>query len=1065
MHEFETIFNFYEDGEHHHTVETEFYSIQYFSNIDTVNQIKLYADIKGDYHKAYIQTRIGEAFETELNAWIDLKKYYDSNKINLIIILYPTGGSGGIANSDPVIVAQLAATRTYYTISIRYMGHQQKYWWTDNEPSRKIYTEPFQLFENTTIFAQGRTGAIESGITSLVLNQIDKDFTEPVINVSTTSAAESVVVTITNWGISDTREVDIIPLPIVQNSSIKIFDMPIQGPEARIDYTGPFTVDFNCRVRARSGKWGTFITTTRDIVNIVMFPVILITNSEDLQSAQVTINFFNMPMQEYRIEETSGSDEWLTYTEPITLFNNFTVLARSANDFGINSNIVQRQVTGLITQAPIIKADLLNNRTAYLIEIIYNPSSVQKLFRIGPGEWENYLSPFYLYENKTIFAKSVNAFGMESDTVQKALTGIEIDDPVISYEIVNQNTQANINIEYGNLFIKEYSLDNINWNNYTQTISIFKDIIVFARGFTAQNRPSNTISKEIQGISMEAPIISSSLINNRTTHSITISYNVFAIDKLYRINDGVWQTYSSTFEIYINATVYAKAVNAGGVESPISSKVLTGIEIDTPVISGVLAPDHSAVTITINFGNAFSRLYSYDQAYWNTYYEPLKIFTNNTTVYAKSQSRANQDSSIVSYTTSGIVIVQPIITIIMASDNSSARVSINFGGLTSGQYSFDQSIWNNYTAPFDVFENTVIFARGLTSGGQESMAYENITGIYIDTPIISVIYLDSNTKAEITISFGNLTTRQYSFDNSTWSAYTAPISVTENKTVYARGFTALNRPSVTVSEQITGIVKPVTKPTIIPYSETHNNLTTCTLNVSTHDFVSGGAVSNKQYRVNNGAWQNLTGKLTYTSNQAVDFKCTDINGTESAISSFRVFRPFSLPTPVLGTTVYDAGQFEGQTMNAKELRMTDVALTGNFFDAYNYYGGNPYAYNDDSIEFRRGTTGPWRYFSGINFNGRLIVLSPTNIYLNDYLNGTFYNAVVNGDTVYFRHHWVRVMPDNYLATYPASGTFNAASPEAYNFRAFRPAETPIVHNEDTVLHFYSSAVSRTLNVY
>ena len=212
MHEFETIFSFYEDGRHPHSIETEFYSIQYFSNIDIVNQTKLYIDIKGNYHKAYIQTKLHEYFEIELNTWIDLKKYHDSNKINLIILLFPKGDNDTINVFTPVILARLASNRTLYDITIRYMGHAQRLWWTSINPEKQSYAKPFQLFKNTTIYAQGITGMIESDIASAVLDGLDEHFTMPVINVSTEEPAESVIITVSNWGITDAREIEIVPL-------------------------------------------------------------------------------------------------------------------------------------------------------------------------------------------------------------------------------------------------------------------------------------------------------------------------------------------------------------------------------------------------------------------------------------------------------------------------------------------------------------------------------------------------------------------------------------------------------------------------------------------------------------------------------------------------------------------------------------------------------------------------------------------------------------------------------------------------------------------------------------
>ena len=212
MFDFNTSFSFYEDGKDPHSVESGLYQIQYFSNIDIVNESKLFVDIKGNYHKAYIQTRVGEYHEIELNTWIDLRKFFDSNKINIIILLFPKGDNDTVDILNPVIIARLAPNRTFYDITIRYMGHATRYWWTSDNPVKQNYSKPFQLFKNTTIFAQGITGSIESEIVSSALNGLDETFTQPIINVSATGPAETVIITVTNWGVTDTQEIEITPL-------------------------------------------------------------------------------------------------------------------------------------------------------------------------------------------------------------------------------------------------------------------------------------------------------------------------------------------------------------------------------------------------------------------------------------------------------------------------------------------------------------------------------------------------------------------------------------------------------------------------------------------------------------------------------------------------------------------------------------------------------------------------------------------------------------------------------------------------------------------------------------
>jgi hypothetical protein len=211
MFPYETTFSFYESGLNPHSITCGFYQIHYFSNIDIVSKSKLFVNINGNYHKAYLQTKLGEFHEVELNTWINLANYYDSDKINLIILLYPKGDGDSTITKNPIINATISNDKSFYTVVINYRGHLTKYWWTNKDSTKRNYTgQPFNIFENCTIYVQGITGIIESEIVSKVLDEIDETFTIPVISINpSVGPTESIVITIGNWGVTDAQEYDI----------------------------------------------------------------------------------------------------------------------------------------------------------------------------------------------------------------------------------------------------------------------------------------------------------------------------------------------------------------------------------------------------------------------------------------------------------------------------------------------------------------------------------------------------------------------------------------------------------------------------------------------------------------------------------------------------------------------------------------------------------------------------------------------------------------------------------------------------------------------------------------
>ncbi|CAH1223407.1 hypothetical protein PAECIP111891_05518 [Paenibacillus allorhizoplanae] len=180
--------------------------------------------------------------------------------------------------------------------------------------------------------------------------------------------------------------------------------------------------------------------------------------------------------------------------------------------------------------------------------------------------------------------------------------------------------------------------------------------------------------------------------------------------------------------------------------------------------------------------------------------------------------------------------------------------------------------WTAYGAPVVVSANDTVYARGMDTAGNVSNAtYYVISNIDHIAPVNATLAVDhtepTNTGVTVTISYpADAAVKEYKVGESgTWTAYTDPIVVSDNDTVYARGTDAVGNISNVTSLVVSNINKiaPVTVATLSPAAPNGSNswyTTDVSISLSVSANVYGGAVTT-EYQVNDGAWITYTGAI------------------------------------------------------------------------------------------------------------------------------------------------------------------------------------------------------------
>lgn len=180
--------------------------------------------------------------------------------------------------------------------------------------------------------------------------------------------------------------------------------------------------------------------------------------------------------------------------------------------------------------------------------------------------------------------------------------------------------------------------------------------------------------------------------------------------------------------------------------------------------------------------------------------------------------------------------------------------------------------WTAYGAPVVVSDNGTVYARATDAAGNVS----NVTSYVVSNidhiaPVDAILAVDTTTPTNqgvtVTISYpDDAAAKEYKVGESgAWTAYTAPVVVAGNDTVYARGTDAIGNVSNVTSMTVNNIYKiaPVTTATLNPAAPNGKNswyTMDVTVSLSVYANVYGGAVTT-EYQVNDGSWIVYNGSI------------------------------------------------------------------------------------------------------------------------------------------------------------------------------------------------------------
>jgi hypothetical protein len=381
-------------------------------------------------------------------------------------------------------------------------------------------------------------------------------------------------------------------------------------------------------------------------------------------------------------------------------------------------------------------------------------------------------------------------------------------------------------------------------------------------------------------INVDKPPVPAGLYADLTTPTnqnvnVTIYYPTDAAVREYKLGDaGAWTAYTAPVVVTDNTTVYARSTDATGNFSPIASLVVANINKVPPAgasfLPSVVDPTSDNVTVAITYpSNVAVRQYRINGGALTPYTGPVLV-TDNATVYAQSIDSVGNISPVTSYVVSNIDRIAPVDAQFAAdmvdATNKDVTVAVVFpADAATKEYKVGvDGAWTPYGAPVLMTDNGVVFARSADAAanmsGETQYVVANIDRI---APAAAALVVDTaaptNQGVTVTISYpADAAVMQYMIGGGDWTAYTGPVLVAEDSTVYARSADAVGNMSNQTSIVVNNIYKvvPTTAFTLTPASPNGKNAwytsdVSVTLAVNPGSY--GGAVTT-EYQVNGGAW-------------------------------------------------------------------------------------------------------------------------------------------------------------------------------------------------------------------
>jgi len=466
------------------------------------------------------------------------------------------------------------------------------------------------------------------------------------------------------------------------------------------------------------------------------------------------------------------------------------------------------------------------------IKIDYDKSATQKYYTIGYGTTLiPYVGEFDVTGNTTIYAYALSSDGAGSDSkvIDNLSSGIATPIIVGNPDNSSVTSKTSISITYDkNATIKRYSVNNGSLRDYTKSFDVSSNDIIYAYSKNALGQ----VAEATYQVSNIVPEPSMFLIDKGYYFVLKLNYPSLSKTREYKWTaNGTWKAYDEKGILLIKPEYKDKLLDADnnfkvGIEDDSGNVVdFTNhwyiIELSFTQIEEFIfmrwdrtsLPKPEIVLDTLEPAKEVNATIIYDKGIvkkqykivnatgdivqdWTIYSSPVKITTNNTIVYARGQDDAevwtdeslykvtniDENQPVIKLTTDLVTATQKLgIKVVVTDDVLVSKVKWAKGILGESYFtSGGTEILNNSIV--SITENAYYTFYAEDGVGNKQVYTINVENIDLTPPIIMISSTPENTvgtSSQVTIDYGDSTTKQYKIGSSTtWVTYSAAFNVT-----------------------------------------------------------------------------------------------------------------------------------------------------------------------------------------------------------------------------------------------------------------------------------------------
>ena len=343
------------------------------------------------------------------------------------------------------------------------------YWSTDKQSWTK-YTDALDITSNGTWHFKATDAAGNEGTAQITFDNIDT--TAPSITLTgdnETPLQSSTLTASTEVGLDIYWSTDNLSWTKYTNE---------------IDVTANATYHFKATDAA--GNEGTAQITFDNIDTVA--PTITLTgnNQTPLQSTTLTASTDDGSQILY----STDNENWCEFTGSLMITDNGTWHFKATDAAGNvgTASITFENIDNIAPSAPVASADVTGPTNGHVtITAEFSDDSVVRQYRIGDGEWQDYVSGITLNHNGTVWFRSQDSAGNMSDEVSYNVTNIDTtlpDTPIVTADNTDI-TWRPVSLEAvfpEDAILTEWRLDGGAWNAYTGPIVISENALVEFRG-------------------------------------------------------------------------------------------------------------------------------------------------------------------------------------------------------------------------------------------------------------------------------------------------------------------------------------------------------------------------------------------------------------------------------------------------------------------------------------------------------------------------------------------------------------------------------------------------------